>query len=1299
MEEKEVADILETKCPSPPTLEFRSSPSNTGCAAPIPTTSVTKPASAGHDRPEDVAGVVQPQLTPKDDIDLTPIRESLVTRSELLERSSPLTTPVSDDTTGLSILKSSSPLQTLPVRRASPIGDDKTGELGKVSSEYFESMRSREDTKYPLQTGESHGNGRAEVMSKESLFLTNSPSKFVEDIIGGRAESGQDDDGLPARVSSRESYRSDEAGYKRLDRENKHKSVNGSDQNFSYQDRPTSAARTSTEESSRPQQLPRESQHQAQRLADGIYGRPPSQTSHDRPEERSTGHTSRGSASDRRYEDYDRRSPGSTSSKDRNREVDTDYKIRNRERLPLGREGEDDYNHRRSRPPSVPSAHIFREGSQSKDGRHGSSADIEGRSRSYMSRGSREGSYAGSQHSSRTNSHSSLTSEQELGQYLDNDYSRDNSEAHRERWQHTETFTDPSTSSGTRLERPASVPNYGKRSEAGNDKRSSTPDNRVRVPPHSWAKGDSSGGGAGPVLRNSLTTERMGEALTGRASVASSDGRRTVTPGLGNRQLEAGEEEDLRNAVENLRQIVSRRDSEIRSLRDELHGIRDDRSSRHRDARPSHSSTDTVHNSLEYKQLQSEKEILATEVVSLREEVQRLTGRHHSGRSGEGGGGRPSPAINDYSPYSPMVLQRKIADLESQIHDLQEVNEATTSSLSRTEEKVRLLQEENHDLRSKSGHNLEDPGDQHSLRVQLRTLREDIASLRERNFQLTEENMRLQEGQGSKTSTVAAGLTMQRSGSSLGLKTEDVQANPLTYTETSTTVYGSRHSTSSSKGSDSSRQPFVYSSRVSREDLAPKDYRIRGSSLGRVYSSEQPVSTIEDAGSKPLHQKNARDSSNLRFSSSSTDILSYKPPSSSFLSSRSHVSAPPTVADRDRSRPDGEVSEQVHTDKYRPGIRSSYESLRQERSTKNSTNESNRHKSGSYSFSKDHSSVPSKDSYGGYRREDTYLAYLSDSKLDRQPSQPKSSPTGNSLGSKDIFMNLKKKLASQWLQQENRYISGNLDFDRYQPTSGRERVEEDGDDSDTATDILLAQDTGTTRVSFKSDKSPGSDGVLSSDEAAEDTESSGHLGETISLRRRCRSADPSGNARHSDSWRSPGTRSSRNLQPPSSTFTQRSQRTSSGVPFPSYRGSSPSLAVSAGEDRDDMRSLSTAGHRSVLPTPLVTQHNKHELIKNHGASLLNSTLTQGLRPFAPRSPADIRVEDVVKFSRLGGKLTQGCVKYVGHLPGRSEVYLGVELDKDEGKHDGTFEEVRYFKCKPNKGVFVAFNKVVMAWAP
>ncbi|KAL4232736.1 hypothetical protein ACF0H5_007424 [Mactra antiquata] len=119
----------------------------------------------------------------------------------------------------------------------------------------------------------------------------------------------------------------------------------------------------------------------------------------------------------------------------------------------------------------------------------------------------------------------------------------------------------------------------------------------------------------------------------------------------------------------------------------------------------------------------------------------------------------------------------------------------------------------------------------------------------------------------------------------------------------------------------------------------------------------------------------------------------------------------------------------------------------------------------------------------------------------------------------------------------------------------------------------------------------------------------------------------------------------------------------------------------------------TAGLRSITPRPLATQHNKSSLTLS---SSLNS-LTQGLRPFAPRSAQDLQIEDVIKFSRQGGKLSQGTVKFIGHLPGRGDIYLGVELDKEDGKHDGVFEGIRYFMSKPNKGVFVAYNKVVMAW--
>ncbi|XP_034778285.1 uncharacterized protein LOC117406803 isoform X1 [Acipenser ruthenus] len=86
------------------------------------------------------------------------------------------------------------------------------------------------------------------------------------------------------------------------------------------------------------------------------------------------------------------------------------------------------------------------------------------------------------------------------------------------------------------------------------------------------------------------------------------------------------------------------------------------------------------------------------------------------------------------------------------------------------------------------------------------------------------------------------------------------------------------------------------------------------------------------------------------------------------------------------------------------------------------------------------------------------------------------------------------------------------------------------------------------------------------------------------------------------------------------------------------------------------------------------------------------------RPFAPHSIADLKVGSLVKFSWPGGKISKGTVKYLGSLPGRQEIYLGVELEGNEvGKHDGTFEGIRCFLCKPNKGVFVSFSKVIMAW--
>ena len=52
----------------------------------------------------------------------------------------------------------------------------------------------------------------------------------------------------------------------------------------------------------------------------------------------------------------------------------------------------------------------------------------------------------------------------------------------------------------------------------------------------------------------------------------------------------------------------------------------------------------------------------------------------------------------------------------------------------------------------------------------------------------------------------------------------------------------------------------------------------------------------------------------------------------------------------------------------------------------------------------------------------------------------------------------------------------------------------------------------------------------------------------------------------------------------------------------------------------------------------------------------------GRRPFMPRSPADVAIGDVIKFTRQGGRICRGTVKYLGHLPGHNDCYLGVELE-------------------------------------
>ena len=50
------------------------------------------------------------------------------------------------------------------------------------------------------------------------------------------------------------------------------------------------------------------------------------------------------------------------------------------------------------------------------------------------------------------------------------------------------------------------------------------------------------------------------------------------------------------------------------------------------------------------------------------------------------------------------------------------------------------------------------------------------------------------------------------------------------------------------------------------------------------------------------------------------------------------------------------------------------------------------------------------------------------------------------------------------------------------------------------------------------------------------------------------------------------------------------------------------------------------------------------------------------RAYRPHLPGDLNIGDVVKFRRLGGDIHVGQVRYIGHLPGKSEPFVGVETE-------------------------------------
>ena len=128
-------------------------------------------------------------------------------------------------------------------------------------------------------------------------------------------------------------------------------------------------------------------------------------------------------------------------------------------------------------------------------------------------------------------------------------------------------------------------------------------------------------------------------------------------------------------------------------------------------------------------------------------------------------------------------------------------------------------------------------------------------------------------------------------------------------------------------------------------------------------------------------------------------------------------------------------------------------------------------------------------------------------------------------------------------------------------------------------------------------------------------------------------------------------------------------------------------------------SSSTSLHSQVHYRPAENDQRPTRTYVEKRASPQGFSLSRSSkRPYAPLSISDIRLNDTVKFSRPGGKISKGIVKYIGVLPDRSDDYLGLELDDEgkrtersekggltgeslslDGQHDGVFQGQRLFQ--------------------
>ncbi|KAL3882371.1 hypothetical protein ACJMK2_028723, partial [Sinanodonta woodiana] len=848
----------------------------------------------------------------------------------------------------------------------------------------------------------------------------------------------------------------------------------------------------------------------------------------------------------------------------------------------------------------------------------------------------------------------SLTSEQELTQYYEQ-----SSEFRRVpatgggslTAQSMPTIPSSSSMRDQRSTSTQSLPLISPQQRVKAERQSMTPDNLVRVPV------------TGTAVKGSLLPART-TPMSPAGSRASS---RTVTPVsaidilMESRSLENTQKiSELEVTVGNLRKLLAGRDQEVLDLTSQIQELKDRNRSLQQDLENARNrlilpSPHTKELEQKYHQMQSEKEILSAEVVKLQDELENL--RKERERTFV----EDSSSINSYNPNNPFVLQRKIGDLTSQIQDLQEANEAAVAELSISEKKIKELVAENERIRTARSIDQQDKEDEnrrlqqelarlkeqqsysynevseHRLKIELQQVREDNRTLRERNYQLHDESLQQKE----EISTLRKSI--ERLDKRFGNQKQDSLI--------------SRNLASLEKSDNEKMLESSYlSERNSRDshkftEILPQDHSPQEPLTERSSDKLKYSYTRLDYDSRPAEKPNRLEAS-ARLSK--IDLFRTEP-LRTYSQARLNKSEMPSSYEPYRSRPDGGVMEKpsagVSTfespesnDRSLTPRRPSSDRIKNDRfdglrsnAEKYQFKEKSRTSSGERDVKSLTVSYPdlTKTSPPLLERAREEIQHPSTSALPTKTQSPYLLSTYPHTS--PATSTHQRQSLEHYSSKRDKEIDRNRDEKAYGPRHTAQSYNDDAD-SDTATDILVNAhplERSTWGQNLDRRGSTGSDASASSFSDIDDQLSS-------SSRKRSKSADERVILRR--------------MSPAGGT------QSNPGTPVkPAERSISRSSTA-----------LTNAGFRSITPKPLQTQHNKTAIpsVTSHKSlEYLNfyesgSSITSGLHPFAPRSPGDIHVNDVVKFSRQGGKLSQGTVKFIGHLPGRGDVYLGVELDKE-----------------------------------